>query len=124
MNISKIIFYEKDYKIIANKKYSYKVFNKVYFTFIEPKRYKRYFPYWEIRSKGQYDDNISEKKIYYFLTKYKNYECFNNKNECIKKDFNFYKYITIKDMKLNKGIKDLSLATELINESSMELLLK
>ena len=40
------------------------------------------------------------------------------------KDFYFYKYITIKDMKLRQKIKDLSLATELINESSMELLLK
>ena len=66
-----------------------------------------------------------QKKIYYFLIKSNNsYECFNHKNECIKKDFNFYKYIVIKDMKLNKGIKDLSLANELINESSMELLVK
>lgn len=124
MNISKIIFYEKNYKIIAIKKYSYKVLNKIYFTFIEPKRFKRYFPYWEVRSEGQYDDIISEKKIYYFLTKYKDYECFNHKNECIKKDLNFYKYITKKDMKLRQGIKDLSLANELINELSMELLLK
>ena len=124
MNISKIIFYEKNFQIIATKKYSYKVLNKIYFTFIEPKRFKRYFPYWEVTAKGQYDDIISEKKIYYFLTTFKNYECFNHKNECIKKDFNFYKYITIKDMKLRQGIKDLSLASELINESSMELLLK
>jgi len=124
MNISKIIFKEKNYKIIAIKKYSYKVLNKVYFTFIEPKRFKRYFSYWEVRSQGQNDDIISEKKIYYFLTKYKNYKCFNHKNELINKDFNFYKYITIKDMKLNQGIKDLSLASELVNELSMELLIK
>tara|TARA_R100000781_G_scaffold91027_1_gene56361 strand:+ start:2002 stop:2373 length:372 start_codon:yes stop_codon:yes gene_type:complete len=123
MNISKIIFYEKDYKIIANKKFGYKFLNKYFFTFVEPKRYKRYFPYWEIESKG-YKDIVLNEKIYYFLITYKNYECFNYKNECIKKDFTFYKYITIKDMKLNKGIKDLSLASELINESSMELLLK
>jgi len=123
MNISKIIFYEKNYKIIAKKKFGYKFLNKYIFTFIEPKRYKRYFSYWEIESKG-YIDKVMNEKIYYFLTKYKNYECFNHKNECIKKDFNFYKYITIKDMKLRQGIKDLSLANELINESSMELLLK
>ena len=111
-------------KLQLLKKYSYKVLNKIYFTFIEPKRYKRYFSYWEIRAEGQYDDNISEKKIYYFLTKYKDYECFNHKNELIEKNFEFYKYITIKDMKLNKNIKDLSLSNDLINELSMELLIK
>jgi len=124
MNISKIIFEENNLQIVVIKKYNYKIFNKIYFTFIEPKRYKRYYPYYEIRAKGQNDDIISEKKLYYFLTKYKNYKCFNHKNELINKDFNFYKYITIKDMKLNKGIKDLSLASELINELSMELLIK
>ena len=124
MNINKIIFKENNFEIIVIKKYNYKIFNKIYFTFIEPKRYKRYYPYYEIRAKGQNDDIISEKKLYYFLTKYKNYKCFNHKNELINKDFNFYKYITIKDMKLNKGIKDLSLASELINELSMELLIK
>jgi len=124
MNINKIIFEENNLQIVVIKKYNYKIFNKIYFTFIEPKRYKRYYPYYEIRAKGQNDDIISEKKLYYFLTKYKNYKCFNHKNELINKDFNFYKYITIKDMKLNKGIKDLSLASELINELSMELLIK
>ena len=124
MNISKIIFEENNLQIVVIKKYNYKILNKIYFTFIEPKRYKRYYPYYEIRAKGQNDDIISEKKLYYFLTKYKNYKCFNHKNELINKDFNFYKYITIKDMKLNKGIKDLSLASELINELSMELLIK
>ena len=124
MNINKIIFKENNFEIIVIKKYNYKILNKIYFTFIEPKRYKRYYPYYEIRAKGQNDDIISEKKLYYFLTKYKNYKCFNHKNELINKDFNFYKYITIKDMKLNKGIKDLSLASELINELSMELLIK
>ena len=44
--------------------------------------------------------------------------------DLINKDFNFYKYLTIKDMKLNKGIKDLSLASDVINDLSMELLLK
>ena len=124
MNISKVIFKEKNYEIIAIKKYSYKVLNKIYFTFIEPKRYKKYYSYWQISSKGLYDDTISEKKLYYFLTKYKDYECFNHKNELINKDFNFYKYITIKDLKLNKGIKDLSLASDVINDLSMESLLK
>ena len=124
MNINKIIFKENNFEIIVIKKYNYKILNKIYFTFIEPKRYKRYYPYYEIRAKGQNDDIISEKKLYYFLTKYKNYKCFNHKNELINKDFNFYKYITIKDMKLNKGIKDLNLASQLVNELSMELLLK
>ena len=124
MNINKIIFEENNFEIIVIKKYNYKILNKIYFTFIEPKRYKRYYPYYEIRAKGQSDDIISEKKLYYFLTKYKNYKCFNHKNELINKDFNFYKYITIKDMKLNKGIKDLSLADQLANELSMELLIK
>ena len=124
MNISKIIFEENNFEIIVIKKYNYKILNKIYFTFIEPKRYKRYYPYYEIRAKGQNDDIISEKKLYYFLTKYKNYKCFNHKNELINKDFNFYKYITIKDMKLNKGIKDFSLADQLANELSMELLIK
>ena len=126
MNISKIIFYEKNYKIIAVKKYGYKFLTK-YFgkkIIISQKRFKRYFPYWEIESKG-YKDKVMNEKIYYFLiTSNNKYECFNHKNECIKKDFNFYKYITIKDMKLRQGIKDLSLASELIKESSMELLLK
>jgi len=124
MNISKIIFKDKNFEIIAIKKYNYKVLNKIYFTFIEPKRYKRYFSYWEVRADKQYDDNISEKKIYYFLTKYKDYECFNHKNELIDRNFEFYKYITVKDMKLNQGIKDFSLASELVNELSMELLIK
>ena len=124
MNISKIIFEENNLQIIVIKKYNYKILNKIYFTFIEPKRYKRYYPYYEIRAKGQNDDIISEKKLYYFLTKYKNYKCFNHKNELINKDFNFYKYITIKDMKLNKGIKDLNLASQLVNELSMDLLIK
>ena len=51
------------------------------------------------------------------------YECYDHKKNLINKDFNFYKYITIKDMKLNQGIKDLSLASDLINELSMELLI-
>ena len=123
MNINKIIFKENNFEIIVIKKYNYKILNKIYFTFIEPKRYKRYYPYYEIRAKGQNDDIISEKKLYYFLTKYKNYKCFNHKNELINKDFNFYKYITIKDMKLNKGIKDLNLASQLVNELSMDLLI-
>ena len=83
MNITKIIFHEKDYKIIAKKKFGYKYLNKYIFTFIEPRRYKRYFPYWEIESKG-YKDIVMNEKIYYFLiTTNNNYECFNHKNECI-----------------------------------------
>ena len=52
------------------------------------------------------------------------YKCYDHNNNLINKDFNFYKYLTIKDMKLNKGIKNISLANDVINELSMELLLK
>ena len=128
MNINKIIFKENNFEIIVIKKYNYKILNKIYFTFIEPKRYKRYYPYYEIRAKGQNDDIISEKKLYYFLTKYKNYKCFNHKNELIEKNFNFYKYIVKKDCKYkgininNELINELS--NELVNQFSMELLIK
>ena len=62
-----------------------------------------------------------------YLTRLDNdftYVCYDHNNNLINKDFNFYKYLTIKDMKLNKGIKDLSLASDVINDLSMELLLK
>jgi len=40
----------------------------------------------------------------------------------IEKDFNFYKFITVKNMKL-QGIKNI-LDSQVINELSMELLIK
>ena len=41
----------------------------------------------------------------------------------VNKDFKLYKYIYQKDLMLNKGIKDLTLAKQLVNELSMEKLL-
>jgi hypothetical protein len=129
MNISKIIFQLKNKNFEINKTYYYK--NEIKYlgkNLIYEKRYKRFYSHWETNLKdGLKPDYMSNKIIYDLLTRHTNnytYECFNHKNECIEKDFNFYKYIVIKDMKLNKGIKDLSLANELINESSMELLVK
>ena len=129
MNISKIIFQLKNKNFEINKTYYFK--NEVKYlgkNLIYEKRYKRFYSHWQTNLKdGLKPDYMSNKIIYDLLTRHTNnytYECFNHKNEWIEKDFNFYKYITIKDMKLNKGIKDLSLASELINESSMELLLK
>jgi len=68
---------------------------------------------------------MNNKTVYDLLTRNNNdfsYECFNHKNELIKKDFNFYKYITIKNMKL-QGIKNI-LDSQLVNELSLELLIK
>ena len=121
MNISKIIFQLKNKNFEINKTYYYK--NEIKYlgkNLIYEKRYKRFYSHWETNLKdGLKPDYMSNKIIYDLLTRHTNnytYECFNHKNECIEKDFNFYKYIVIKDMKLNKGIKDLSLANELINE--------
>jgi len=130
MNIDKIIFKIKDTKYIAVKCYGYKYLSKYYFTFIEPKRYKRYYPYWKVIEDNKIkkiNDNLEYKRMFDYLTRHNNnfiYECYDHKNNLINKDFNFYKYITIKDMKLNKDIKDLSLASELVNELSMKLLIK
>ena len=129
MNISKIIFQLKNKNFEINKTYYFK--NEVKYlgkNLIYEKRYKRFYSHWQTNLKdGLKPDYMSNKIIYDLLTRHTNnytYECFNHKNEWIEKDFNFYKYITIKDMKLNKGIKDLSLSSELVNELSMELLIK
>ena len=129
MNISKIIFKLKNENFEINKTYYYKYKTKYLGkNLIYEKRYKKFYSHWATNLKdGLKPDYMSNEIIFDLLTRHTNnysYECFNHKNERIEKDFNFYKYITIKDMKLNKGIKDLSLANELINESSMELLLK
>mgnify|MGYP005711201893 CR=1 FL=1 len=129
MNISKIIFKQNDKTFEINKSFYYKYETKYLGKIlIYQKRHKRFYSHWETNLKDALKpDYMSNKTIYNLLTRHTSnysYECFNHKNECIEKDFNFYKYIVIKDMKLNKGIKDLSLANELINESSMELLLK
>ena len=129
MNISKIIFYQNKKTYEINKthyyKYTTKYLGKNIISYV---RFKRFYSNWELKlKKGLKPDYMNNKTVYDLLTRNNNdfsYECFNHKNELIKKDFNFYKYITIKDMKLNKGIKDLNLASQLVNELSMELLIK
>ena len=45
---------------------------------------------------------MSFKTVYKLLAdKKNNYKCFNHKNELIKKDSNFYKYIKNKNLKFN-----------------------
>ena len=126
MNISKIIFKQGKKTFEINKSYFYKYETK--YPYLGYVRFKRFYSHYETNLKdGLKPDYMSNKTVYSLLTRHTNnysYECFNHKNELINQDFNFYKYITIKDMKLNKGIKDLSLASELVNELSMELLIK
>ena len=126
MNISKIIFKQNNKTYQIDKSYYFKYETK--YPYLGYVRFKRYYSNWKLKLKDDLKpDYMSNKTVYSLLTRHTNnysYECFNHKNELINKDFNFYKYITIKDMKLNKGIKDLSLASELINELSMELLIK
>ena len=128
MNISKIIFYQGNKTFEIKKSYYYKYETK-YFgkILISQKRFKRFYSNWELKlKKGLKPDYMNDKTVYDLLTRNNNdfsYECFNHKNELIEKDFNFYKFITVKNMKL-QGIKDLSLADQLANELSMELLIK
>jgi len=128
MNISKIIFKQKDQLFEINKSFYYKYETK-YFgkILISQKRFKRFYSNWELKlKKGLKPDYMNNKTLYDLLTRNTNsysYKCFNHKNELIEKDFNFYKFITVKNMKL-QGIKDLSLADQLANELSMELLIK
>ena len=130
MNIDKVIFKVKDKQYNAVKCYGYKYLTK-YFgkkIIISEKRYKRYFPYWKVVEENNIKryDNLDYNRMFDLLTRLNNdfsYECYDHNNNLINKDFNFYKYITIKDMKLNKGIKDISLASDVINELSMELLI-
>ena len=129
MNISKIIFYQNKKTFEINKSFYYKYETKYLGkNIISYVRFKRFYSNWELKlKKGLKPDYMNNKTVYDLLTRNTNnysYKCFNHKNELIEKDFNFYKYITIKDMKLNKGIKDLSLADQLANELSMELLIK
>ena len=130
MNINKVIFKIKDKQYNAVKCYGYKYLTKyIGKNLIYQKRFKRYFPYWKVLEKNKIKryDNLDYSKIFDFLTRLNNdftYECYDHNNNLINKDFNFYKYITIKDMKLNKGIKDLRFANDVINNLSMELLIK
>jgi len=126
MNISKIIFYQNDKTFEINKSFYYKYETK--YPYLGYVRFKRFYSNWELKlKKGLKPDYMSDETVYKLLTRHTNnynYECFNHKNELINKDFKFYKYITIKNMRLNHNIKDLSLASELVNELSMELLIK
>jgi len=125
MNISKIIFKQKDQLFEINKSHYYKYETK--YPYLGYVRFKRFYSNWELKlKKGLKPDYMNDKTVYDLLTRNTNnysYECFNHKNELINKDFNFYKFITIKNMKL-QGIKDLNLASQLVNELSMELLIK
>ena len=128
MNISKIIFYQNNKTFEINKsfyfKYTTKYLGKNIISYV---RFKRFYSNWELKlKKGLKPDYMNNKTVYDLLTRNNNdfsYECFNHKNELINKDFNFYKFITIKNMKY-QGIKDFSLADQLANELSMELLIK
>ena len=128
MNISKIIFYQNKKTFEINKSFYYKYETK-YFgkILISQKRFKRFYSNWELKlKKGLKPDYMNNKTVYDLLTRNTNsysYECFNHKNELIEKDFNFYKFITLKNMKY-QGIKDFSLVDQLTNELSMELLIK
>ena len=128
MNISKIIFYQGNKTYEINKSFYYKYETKyIGKILISQKRFKRFYSNWELKlKKGLKPDYMNNKTVYDLLTRNNNdfsYECFNHKNELINKDFNFYKFITVKNMKL-QGIKDLSLADQIANELSMELLIK
>ena len=129
MNIDKVIFKIKDKQFNAVKCYGYKYLTKyIGKNLIYQRRFKRYFPYWKVIEENNIKryDNLDYSKMFDFLTRLNNdftYECYDHNNNLINKDFNFYKYITIKDMKLNHDIKDLSLASDVINELSMELLI-
>ena len=127
MNISKIIFKQKDQLFEINKSFYYKYETK-YFgkILISQKRFKRFYSNWELKlKKGLKPDYMNNKTLYDLLTRNTNsysYKCFNHKNELIEKDFNFYKFITVKNMKL-QGIKNI-LDSQIVNELSMELLIK
>lgn len=130
MNIDKVIFKIKDKQYNAVKCYGYKYVTKYLGkNLIYQKRFKRYFPYWKVveNNKIKRYDNLDFNRMFDYLTRLDKdftYECYDHNNNLINKDFNFYKHITIKDIKLNKGIKDLRFANDVINELSMELLLK
>tara|TARA_B100000161_G_scaffold38758_1_gene23187 strand:+ start:16 stop:408 length:393 start_codon:yes stop_codon:yes gene_type:complete len=130
MNIDKVIFKIKDKQYSAVKCYGYKYITKYLGkNLIYQKRFKRYFPYWKVveNNKIKRYDNLDFNRMFDYLTRLDNdftYVCYDHNNNLINKDFNFYKHITIKDIKLNKGIKDLRFANDVINELSMELLLK
>tara|TARA_B100000424_G_scaffold137785_1_gene104561 strand:+ start:612 stop:1001 length:390 start_codon:yes stop_codon:yes gene_type:complete len=129
MNIYKIIFKQNNKSFEVNKTYYYKYETKyIGKNLIYQKRFKKYYSHYVTNLKdGRQPDYMSNKTIYDLLTRHTNnyyYDCYDHNNNLINKDLDFYKYITIKDMKLNKGIKNISLASDVINELSMALLIK
>ena len=129
MNIYKIIFKQNNKSFEVNKTYYYKYETKyIGKNLIYQKRFKKYYSHYVTNLKdGRQPDYMSNKTIYDLLTRHTNnyyYDCYDHNNNLINKDLDFYKYITIKDMKLNKGIKNISLASDVINELSMKLLIK
>ena len=106
MNISKIIFKVNNKSYEINKSFYYKYETK-YFgkkIIISQKRFKRFYSQWETNLKdGLKPDYMTNKTIYRLLNKKDDYsyKCFNHKNELIKKDSNFYKYIKNKNLKFN-----------------------
>ena len=129
MNIYKIIFKQNNKSFEVNKTYYYKYETKyIGKNLIYQKRFKKYYSHYVTNLKdGRQPDYMSNKTIYDLLTRHTNnyyYDCYDHNNNLINKDLDFYKYITIKDMKLNKGIKNISLANDVINNLSMELLIK
>ena len=128
MNISKIIFYQGNKTFEINKSFYYKYETKyIGKILISQKRFKRFYSNWELKlKKGLKPDYMNNKTVYDLLTRNTNsysYKCFDHRGLLIDQDFNFYKFITVKNIKL-QGIKDLSLADQLANELSMELLIK
>ena len=105
MNIYKIIFKVNNETYEIKKSFYYR-FETKYLgkIIISQKRYKRFYGQYQTNLKdGLNPDYMTNKTIYKLLTDKKNdYECFNHKNELIKKDNNFYKYINLKNLKLNK----------------------
>jgi len=125
MNINKIIFYQNKKTFEINKSFYYKYETK--YPYLGYVRFKRFYSNWELKlKKGLKPDYMNNKTVYDLLTRNTNsysYKCFDHRGLLIDQDFNFYKFITVKNMKL-QGIKDLSLADQLANELSMELLIK
>ena len=128
MNISKIIFYQNKKTFEINKSFYYKYTTKYLGkNIISYVRFKRFYSNWELKlKKGLKPDYMNNKTVYDLLTRNNNnfsYECFDHRGLLIQKNFEFFKYVTIKNMKY-QGIKDFSLVDQLANELSMELLIK
>jgi len=108
MNISKIIFKQNNKTFEINKSFYYKYETK--YPNLGYVRFKRFYSNWELKlKKGLKPDYMNNKTVYDLLTRNNN-------------DFSYDKFITVKNMKY-QGIKNI-LNSQLVNESSMELLIK